>query len=185
MFAKTTGDQKSTQGRTVMQPVLEYMRPFPSVEDRNVEARETEPTENMTISILPNSLYDEIRLTFKMLEQKNANTPQISYTADLFKPPQVNTGTVRESLKNLIIISMVFNAVGHKKVVDEIRSCGLRSIADRLDYLRGLPVDYANEKPIELESLRKFARFIIRWQLSTPTNQYQSRRACKRRVGDK
>ncbi len=46
-------------------------------------------------------------------------------------------------------------------VITKIRDCGLNLIAERLDYLRKLPIDSQYEKSIDLESLSNFAHFVM------------------------
>ena len=49
----------------------------------------------------------------------------------------------------------------HEEVIAVLRMFGLDSIADRLGYLRSLVYDVPDEPPIELESLRAMALFIM------------------------
>ena len=49
----------------------------------------------------------------------------------------------------------------HEEVIAVLRMFGLDSIADRLGYLRSLVYDDPDEPPIELESLRAMALFIM------------------------
>ena len=49
----------------------------------------------------------------------------------------------------------------HEEVIAVLRMFGLDSIADRLGYLRSLVYDDPDEPPIDLESLRAMALFIM------------------------
>ena len=53
------------------------------------------------------------------------------------------------------------NITSERDVIDVIQSCGLKQIADRLDYLCSLPVDEQHEAPIQIESLYLFAHFVM------------------------
>ena len=49
-----------------------------------------------------------------------------------------------------------------REVIATLRLFGLHAVADRLGYLRSLAEDDPDEKPIDLESLRRFSHFIMR-----------------------
>ena len=49
----------------------------------------------------------------------------------------------------------------HEQIIEALRECGLAALGERLQYLRNLGAHDSAEPPMEIESLRALARFLI------------------------
>ena len=101
-------------------------------------------------------IYDVINDCANAMSQILSSDMQIRYSSSRRNERKLSTLSSDTPLQKILS-----NITSEHAVIDAIQSCGLKQVADRLDYLCSLPVDEQHEAPIQIESLYLFAHFVM------------------------
>ena len=74
-------------------------------------------------------------------------------------------GEVKSSVATMLDAQTGLNAIrsaaSREEITDVVRRCGFSEIADRLDYLIELEAEEPDEEPMQIDSLRSVAEFVL------------------------
>ena len=154
-------DAMSSLAGTVMQPLVGYMNAGRiGAQQEKVRADRTDSAQR---PVLPIDQCRTIKAVFDKIGWKNA---MITVMSDATIPVgHDEEKTMRTKYTTLemqfSLWSWIRKATDGEEIAALLNLYDLGSISDRLTYLHKLPADDPDEKPIDLESVRRFAFFII------------------------
>lgn len=153
-------DTVSSLARTDMQPLIGYMS-VGRIEQEKVRADWTDSAQRPA---LPIEQCRSIKEIFDKMGWKSAMAtvmPEATILARHDNAEDTTRAKYTTPLVHFFLWSWIKNTINREEIAALLNLHDLSSISDRLAYLHKLPADDPDEKPIDLESVRRFAFFII------------------------